>query len=79
LSEEEKKRFEAVLLERIDPDRGYLCVTYFIVCALWKAGKLPEALGRVKPSYRGGNEDVRPEQYVHDVEQASALPLSRFP
>jgi hypothetical protein len=54
LSEEEKKRFEAVLLERIDPDRGYLCVTYFIVCALWKAGKLPEALGRVKPSYPRG-------------------------
>lgn len=48
LSEEERKRFEAALLDRIDPDRGYLRVTYFIVCTLWRAGKLPEALGRAK-------------------------------
>ena len=48
LSEEEKKRFEAALLERIDPDRGYLHVTDFILCALWKARKLPEALVRAK-------------------------------
>ncbi len=48
LSEEETKRFEAALLDRIDADRGYLRVTYFSVCALWKAGKLPEALTRAK-------------------------------
>jgi hypothetical protein len=48
LSEAGRKRFETALLDRIDPDRGYLRVTYFIVCALWKAGKLPEALSRAK-------------------------------
>lgn len=48
LSEDERKRFATALLDRIDPDRGYLRVTYFIVCALWKAGKLPEALNHVK-------------------------------
>ena len=48
LSDDERKRFEAALLDRIDEGRGYLRVTYFIVCVLWKVGRLPEALERAK-------------------------------
>jgi hypothetical protein len=48
LSDDERKRFATALLDRVDPNRGYLRVTYFIVCALWKVGKLPEALNLVK-------------------------------
>jgi hypothetical protein len=48
LSDEDKQRFEATLLDRMGPEQGYLRVSYFVVCALWKAGKLPEALKRAK-------------------------------
>jgi hypothetical protein len=48
LSEGERGRFEAALLDRIGEDLDYLRVAYFIVCALWKAGNLREALERAK-------------------------------
>ena len=44
---EERDQFTTALLDRMD-GKGYLRVTYFIVCALWKIGKLHEALGRAK-------------------------------
>jgi hypothetical protein len=48
LSGEEKTRFETALVNRIGEERGYLRVSYFIVCALWRAEKLPGALERAK-------------------------------
>jgi hypothetical protein len=47
-SPEEKGLFVAALLDRIDKGRGYLRVTYFIVCVLWKTGKLAAALEKAK-------------------------------
>jgi hypothetical protein len=44
---EEKGHFTTALLDRMDGG-GYLKVTYFIVCALWKIGKLREALEKAK-------------------------------
>jgi hypothetical protein len=54
LSENDRKRFATALMDRIDSDRGYLRVTYFIVCALWKAGELPQALNRAKANLPQG-------------------------
>jgi hypothetical protein len=47
-SSNEKDQFVAALLHRINKDKGYLPVTYFIVCVLWKTGKLSEALEKAK-------------------------------
>jgi hypothetical protein len=44
---EEKEQFSATLLDRMD-GKGYLKVTYFIVCVLWKIGKLRKALEKAK-------------------------------
>jgi hypothetical protein len=46
--EEEKARFEMVLLNRLDGTRGYLAVSYFIVAALWRIGALPQALRKAR-------------------------------
>jgi hypothetical protein len=44
LSEVERTQLETALLNRLGEGRGYLRVSYFIVCALWKTGNLPGAL-----------------------------------
>lgn len=41
-------RFVTVLLERLDEKRGYLAVSYFIVCVLWRVGCFPEALQKAR-------------------------------
>ncbi len=35
-SEDEKKRFMECLINRIDEHKGYLSVSYFIVCVFWE-------------------------------------------
>ncbi len=44
----EQDRFRLALLSRIGEHKGYLRVSYFIVCALWKVGELSAALQIVK-------------------------------
>jgi hypothetical protein len=44
---EERDQFASALLYRMD-GKTYLRVTYFIFCALWKTGKLREALEKAK-------------------------------
>lgn len=48
LNEDDKKKFRRILLDRIDPDIGYLQISYFIVCVLLKIGYLSEALYKAK-------------------------------
>lgn len=44
--EGEKEQFAAALLDRLDANKGYLRVSYFIVCVLWKIGRLNDALAK---------------------------------
>jgi hypothetical protein len=53
LAAEEQEQFAAALLDRMD-GKAYLRVTYFIVCVLWKIGRLREALGRAKANLPQG-------------------------
>ena len=46
--DDERQRFVKALLDRLDVGRGYLAVSYFIVCVLWKVGSLTEALEKAK-------------------------------
>ncbi len=55
---EEKDQFVAALLNRIDKDKGYSRVSYFIVCALWKIGKLSAALEKAKAELPQGEIKV---------------------
>jgi hypothetical protein len=48
LSEAERTQLDTALMNRLGEERGYLRVSYFIVCALWKTGKLPGALKRAR-------------------------------
>jgi len=57
-SSKEKDQFVAALLNRIDKDRGYLRVTYFIVCVLWKTGELAAALEKAKADLPEGEIKV---------------------
>ena len=41
---QEQVKFASALLERLDATKGYLRISYFIVCALWKVGRLNDAL-----------------------------------
>lgn len=43
-TEAEKEQFASALLDRLDANKGYLRVSYFIVCVLWKIGRLSDAL-----------------------------------
>lgn len=43
-SNDEQGRFIEFLVDRLDENKGYLAVSYFIVLALWQAGALPKAL-----------------------------------
>jgi hypothetical protein len=56
--DDEKARFASALLDRLDPGKGYLSISYFIVCALWKIGRLREALARAKTSLPQGEIKV---------------------
>lgn len=47
-TDEERARFENALLERLNAEKGYLAVSYFIVAALWKVGALPVALRKAR-------------------------------
>lgn len=48
LSKEEQIQFVSYLVDRLDKDKGYLSVSYFIVCVLWKIGELNQALEKAK-------------------------------
>jgi hypothetical protein len=47
-SDDERTRFVRALLDRLNANRGYLAVSYFIVAVLWSVGSLAEALQRAK-------------------------------
>ncbi len=55
---DERARFELALLDRIDESKGYLRVSYFIVCTLWKIGKLSEGLTKAKTKLPQGEIKV---------------------
>jgi len=57
LSVTEKKQFTGALLARVD-GKAYLPVTYFIVCVLWKVGRLKDALERAKANLPQGEIKV---------------------
>jgi hypothetical protein len=54
---QEQAQFAEALLSRMD-GRAYLRVTYFIVCVLWKIGKLREALEKAKAQLPRGEIKV---------------------
>jgi hypothetical protein len=41
---QDEGKFVSALLDRLDARKGYLRISYFIVCALWKVGRLNDAL-----------------------------------
>jgi len=43
-TDDERERFVNALLSRLQDEKGYACVAYLIVLALWKVGLLGEAL-----------------------------------
>ena len=47
-SSEEQNRFAKALLDRLDSKRGYLSISYFIVCVVWRTGRLKDALEKAK-------------------------------
>lgn len=47
-SEEAREKFVKALLDRLEAGKGYLSVSYFIVCVLWKVGFLSQALAKAK-------------------------------
>jgi len=57
-SDKEKERFVAVLIDRLDSKRGYLAVSYFIVCVLSCVGLLGDALRKAKRDLPDGEARV---------------------
>lgn len=57
LTAPEKQQFAEALLARLD-GRAYLPVSYFIVCVLWKIGKLKVALAKAKKDLPQGEIKV---------------------
>ncbi|HKW61037.1 MAG TPA: hypothetical protein VJN89_00710 [Candidatus Acidoferrum sp.] len=57
LQANEKEQFASALLARID-GKAYLPVTYFIVCVLWRIGRLRDALEKAKASLPQGEIKV---------------------
>lgn len=57
LTDLEKQQFAAALLARLD-GKAYLSVSYFIVCVLWKIGKLKAALAKAKKDLPQGEIKV---------------------
>jgi hypothetical protein len=54
---DEREQFAVALLSRMD-GKAYLRITYFIVCVLWKIGRLREALGTAKAKLPQGEIKV---------------------
>jgi hypothetical protein len=54
---DERDQFAAALLGRMD-GKAYLRITYFIVCVLWKTGRLREALEKAKAELPQGESKV---------------------
>ena len=57
LSANEREQFASALLARMD-GKAYLPVTYFIVCVLWKIGRLKDALEKAKANLPHGEIKV---------------------
>jgi hypothetical protein len=57
LTTPEKKQFASALLARLD-GKAYLPVSYFIVCVLWKIGRLNDALEKAKANLPQGEIKV---------------------
>jgi len=57
-AEDERRRFLTALMDRLGEDKGYLRVSYFIVCALWKAGHLDKALAQARERLPRGDNKV---------------------
>ena len=57
-SDDERQRFVKALLHRLDATKGYLSVSYFIVCVLWRVGSLTEALQKAKRDLPAGEGRV---------------------
>lgn len=47
-TDDDRGQFISALTDRLDAGKGYLRVSYFIVCVLWKVGKLGKALDQAK-------------------------------
>ncbi len=47
-TDDEKARFKKALIDRLDKDKGYLAISYFIVAVLSQTGSLSEALKTAK-------------------------------
>ena len=50
---EQRDQFATALLDRLD-GKGYLSISYFVVCMLWKLGRLPDALNKSKAALPQG-------------------------
>lgn len=57
-SDDERQRFLKALLDRLDAGRGYLAVSYFIVCVLWKVGSLAQALQKARRDLPAGESKL---------------------
>ena len=57
-SDEEQGRFVKALLDQLDAKRGYLTVSYFIVCVLLSAGSLADALQKARRDLPAGEDRV---------------------
>ncbi|MGA2726109.1 MAG: hypothetical protein ABSG79_27345 [Bryobacteraceae bacterium] len=57
-TDDERPRFRKALLDRLDPKRGYLSISYFIVAVLWNVGSLAEALEKARRDLPTGESDV---------------------
>lgn len=57
-SDEARERFKNALLERLNANRGYLDVSYFIVLVFWAIGFLPDALSKAKVDLPTGESKV---------------------
>jgi len=50
----ERERFVKALMNRLDVGRGYLAISYFIVCVLWKVDSLDQALQKARRDLPAG-------------------------
>lgn len=57
-SDDERERFVKALLDRLEAGKGYLSVSYFIACVLWKVGFLSQALKKAKRDLPMGESKV---------------------
>jgi hypothetical protein len=56
--DDQRTRFVNALLHRLHEKRGYLSVSYFIVCVLWRVGPLAAALQKAKRDLPAGETRV---------------------